>query len=376
VGRKEDILLYSLILRSGKILTFEWDSLQGWWMMRWALAAVALCASGMLIAQPAGCLHAESKKEGVPITKDFCKAKQLARAYNKPLALVFTGSDWCLYSRKLLEDILGSKEFAQEIKQTFFFANIDFPELHSHLDVDRVESNYHLKKQFQVKEFPLIVLLDEEMHEVTRMGFSGHTSSEYGRRLVEDWKLYQTIKKALEAKPSLSFSELRRQYILARELGSSTLVEQALHLGLKQDQECFFHLEKYRLAKGEERKEWKKRILALNQDKKNRVGLHLAVLEYQERQEAHQDNALAPLLDYVKNLESYSSGYQEGWRVHMLIAQQLALDGDVASALHHAKASLKVAPEEHRYEIEHSIKILSADLLAHEERDVTIRAKS
>lgn len=327
----------------------------------WVFVAV-LCMHGVGLYATEGEGDRNGKRAFLPITQDVVKAKEMARAYHKPLALVFTGSDWCPYSRKLLEKIIGSEDFAQEVKNSFVFTHIDFPELRTRLDLSKVEENYRLKEELQVKEFPLIVLFDEELHEIARMGFSGHTSSEYGRQLVEALKKYEAIKKTLESKSALGFADVRQCYTEARELGSPFLIDKALSLGLKQDKDCFFHLEKYKRSQGKEREEWKQKILVLNRDKKNSVGLHLAILEYQERQDSHQKNALEPLLEYTKELGPQHAESVEDWKVHMLIAQQLALEGEIAKALDHAKLSLELSPDEHRYEVEHSIKILSADL--------------
>lgn len=303
-----------------------------------------------------------NKKRCVSITKDLAKAKVLARAYKKPLALIFTGSDWCPYSKKLLDEIIESEEFFIEVKKDMVFAVLDFPELNPHPDIQRIEQNYSAKEEFQVKEFPLIILLDEHLNEMTRMGFSAHTSGEYGRHLMMALKKYEEIKGMLASKKSIMFSDLKKKYLEARELGSPVLIQALLDLGLQHDKECFFHLEKYSLALGEEREEWKKKILALNRDRKNKVALHLAVLEYQERERQHREDALEPLLDYTQGLGTQATSGLEAWRLHMLIAQHLVVHGSIGRALEHAELSLSLVPEEHRNEVHNSIKIISAEL--------------
>lgn len=304
------------------------------------------------------------RKGALPITEDYIKAKEMAQAYQKPMGILFTGSDWCQYSRKLLDEVLFDKAFAEEVKKEFVFVNIDFPELNPHPSKRLLEQNYLLKEEFQVKSFPLLVLVDEGVHEITRLGFSAETSAEYGRHLVALLKRYREIKHAIDRKKGISFIELQERYFEARELGSSYLIEKILALGLKQDKEGFFHLESYSKAIGEERQELRRKILSLNKDNKHSIALRLAILDYQELQKKQSNRALEPLLEYAKSVGS--EGNQEDWRVHMLISQHLALEGHVDEAIEHAEFSLKLAPEDHRNDIKRSIKLLSTELIAHQ----------
>lgn len=304
------------------------------------------------------------RKTTLPMTQDFIKAKEMAQAYKKPLAVLFTGSDWCQYSRKLLEETVFTKEFSEEVKKYFVFVHVDFPELNPHPCKQLIEQNYLLKEEFQVKDFPVVILMDEEAHEITRMGFSAETSSQYGKHLVALLKKYTEIRAYLDSKGALGFFDLKESYLEARELGSSYLVEKILALGLKQDKDCFFHLEKYSNSVGEEKQALRKKILSLDKDHKISVALRLAILDYQELQKAHSEEALAPLLAYAKS--TGLDTIEENWRVHMLISQQLSLEGHLDEALEHAKISLKQAPEGHQNEIRRSIKMLSAELIAHQ----------
>lgn len=302
------------------------------------------------------------RKTMLPMTQDFIKGKEMAQAYRKPLAVLFTGSDWCQYSRRLLEDTIFTKEFSEEVKKYFVFVHVDFPELNPNPSKQLVEQNYFLKEEFHIKDFPVVVLMDEDAHEITRMGFSAETSSQYGKHLVALLKKYTQIKAVLGSKAPIGFFDLKENYLEARELGSSYLIEKILDLGLRQDKDCFFHLEKYSVSVGEEKKTLRKKILSLDKEHKISVALRLAILDYQELQKSHSGDALAPLLDYAKSAGMDNT--QENWRVHMLISQHLSLEGNIDEALEHAKLSLKLAPEGHQTEIKRSIKLLSAELIA------------
>jgi thioredoxin-related protein len=301
------------------------------------------------------------KKIFFPITNDFSKAKEMGKAYFKPIALVFTGSDWCLYSQRLLEDTFFTSEFFEEVKKYFIFVHVDFPECNPQPSKKLIEQHYALKETFNIKDFPVVVLLDEELQEITRMGFSAEPASQYGKHLLALFKKYKEIKHFVETKGSLNFTDVKEKYIEARELGSAFLIDKVLQLGLKQDRDCFFHLEKYSMSSGEDKQALRKKILSLDKDHKADVALRLAILDYQELKSLHSQEVLNPLLEYV-NKEVTPT--QEHWRVHMLIAEQFYEQKQQEEALEHARLSLKQAPENHKADIKKFVKALSEEAIA------------
>jgi protein disulfide-isomerase len=315
-------------------------------------------------------LPIESQEKQILIMKDFTKAKEIARAYQKPLVLLFTGSDWCQYSQELLKHTLLSDGFIQVVKSSLIFVQIDFPEFNKSLKGERVQENAFLKEKFHVTEFPTVVLVDPDMHEITRLGYSTASSIEYANYLTSAYEKYQHLNASLCSKKDWTFDQLKQKYIEAEELGAEHLMLGLLNLGLHKDKECFFHLEKYCRAKGDDRKELRRQILALNTDNKQSVTLRLAVLDYQEMMQNNPHVALAHLLKDIDTIEISKGGLQDkalGWRINRLLAQQLVLEGEFEAANIYAKRALFLSPERYQKEVSQLIQQISLKLTRDQE---------
>ena len=58
---------------------------------------------------------------------DFEKAKEIAKAENKPILIFFTGSDWCGICKMLDKDFLSSEKFKKIAKEKLVLYKADFP---------------------------------------------------------------------------------------------------------------------------------------------------------------------------------------------------------------------------------------------------------
>ncbi len=304
----------------------------------------------------------------LPITCDIEKAKGLAKAYKKPLVLVFTGSDWCDNSQKMLK-IFQDNEFALEIKNSMIFVQVDFPELNT-ASKESIERNFSLKKVYGVEEFPEIVLLSEDQELITQIGFCHEGAKQLASRLQKHINHYDGLKDFLENFKSKSSTQLLKKYYLeAKSLGSEELVSKYIDKGMQTEKGIFFHMEKYssKLAKGESDESLKKTIIKRDKKGDFKALLKLALCDFQELSKKFPDSpneAIKPLLEYAEThgLEGEASL----WKVHNLIAQHLRAKGDFEKALFHAKLSLKDAPENHQKEIKKLIKCFSHEIIASE----------
>src|SRR5688572_21474927 len=68
------------------------------------------------------------KCEAVQWLTNFEEASRLAKEQNKPLVLFFTGSDWCVWCKKLEAEALDTNDFDQEASSRFIFFMADFPQ--------------------------------------------------------------------------------------------------------------------------------------------------------------------------------------------------------------------------------------------------------
>lgn len=111
----------------------------------------------------------------------YTEAIALASEHEKPLILVFSGSDWCAPCIKLDKWIWQSDEFRSYAKDNYILYRADFPRKKDNtLAKELVAQNSKLAERFNPKGyFPLVVVLNgnEEVQGTT--GFKKVPPSEY-----------------------------------------------------------------------------------------------------------------------------------------------------------------------------------------------------
>ncbi len=93
---------------------------------------------------------------------DFATAKQLAAKENKPIILVFQGSDWCAPCIKLDREIWSTAEFKKYAKEHYIMLQADFPRKKKNaLPEAQAKANAKLAEQYNENGiFPFVVVLD------------------------------------------------------------------------------------------------------------------------------------------------------------------------------------------------------------------------
>src|SRR5262249_11087385 len=107
---------------------------------------------------------------------DFEAARELAQKENKPLLVNFTGSDWCIFFKKLAKEVFHTEEFKKTAPTQFVLVELDFPR-EKQLPEEIVSQNRKLQKQFSVTGFPTVLVLDPAKAElIARTGYRQGTS--------------------------------------------------------------------------------------------------------------------------------------------------------------------------------------------------------
>lgn len=101
---------------------------------------------------------------------DFSMALEMAKNENKLLFIDFTGSDWCRWCIKLDEEVFSKKYFQEEININFIPVLIDYPQYKSTPEIEK-KKRKELAIQFQIKEFPTIILADNSGKIFGRLGY-------------------------------------------------------------------------------------------------------------------------------------------------------------------------------------------------------------
>lgn len=104
---------------------------------------------------------------------DYKTAQERASTENRPLVVVFSGSDWCAPCIRLDRKIWQSPEFADYAKNHLVLYRADFPrKKKNQLSTSTTTQNKKLAEAYNPKGyFPLIVVLNAREKVLGNMGF-------------------------------------------------------------------------------------------------------------------------------------------------------------------------------------------------------------
>ena len=92
-------------------------------------------------------------------TDDINIALQTASKYNRPVLILFTGSDWCYWCKKLAKDVLSRDKFEDFAERNLVLMYVDFPNKKK-LPQDLRDDNAALAQQYNVQGYPHSVLIN------------------------------------------------------------------------------------------------------------------------------------------------------------------------------------------------------------------------
>ncbi len=110
----------------------------------------------------------------------FADALAQAEAENKPIILIFSGSDWCAPCIKLKKHIFDTEEFKSYAADHYVMYVADFPRKKANqLPEEQMGINKTLAAKYNQKGyFPLVVVLDKNEKVLGETGFVARTSPE------------------------------------------------------------------------------------------------------------------------------------------------------------------------------------------------------
>jgi thioredoxin-related protein len=112
---------------------------------------------------------------------DLNVAMEQASQGNKPIILVFQGSDWCAPCMKLDRDIWKSEDFINYAESHFIMLKADFPKKKSNLlSEEQQKKNNTLAEKYNPNgHFPLVVILTKDGNVLGTTGYEKISPKEY-----------------------------------------------------------------------------------------------------------------------------------------------------------------------------------------------------
>jgi thioredoxin-related protein len=101
---------------------------------------------------------------------NFPRSAALAKSTNRPLLLAFIGMDWSISSLKLDREVFDQAEFADDSKYNFLLCKLQFYQTQER-SPGTLRQNEELATQYNVQEFPTVVVLSPDGREIGRLGY-------------------------------------------------------------------------------------------------------------------------------------------------------------------------------------------------------------
>ncbi len=117
-------------------------------------------------------------------TDNLPAALEKAKAENKSVFMVCSGSDWCGWCKKLEAEVLSDPAFVPAVQDVFELVYIDIPQDKSLLSEWGKAHNEAVCAQYKVQGFPTCYILDAEGKVLTRLGYDEGGGAAYAKNLV------------------------------------------------------------------------------------------------------------------------------------------------------------------------------------------------
>ncbi|MDJ0366689.1 thioredoxin family protein [Hymenobacter sp. H14-R3] len=142
---------------------------------------ISLFASASAVAQTS------PSASGLAWTSSLPAALAQAKASQRPVLAVFSGSDWCKPCMLLKQEVFDQPEFASYAQDRFVLARFDFPRnKKNRLDPAQTKLSEDAAAQLNKEgSFPAVVLLSPEGKILARTGYRSGGATAYDAYLTQ-----------------------------------------------------------------------------------------------------------------------------------------------------------------------------------------------
>jgi thioredoxin-related protein len=142
-------------------------------------AAVVLTAAMALATSTTALAQSDDWKEGW-ILDDLAKAKEVAKEQGKDLLIDFTGSDWCIWCKRLDQEVFSQSQFKAEAPKDFVLVALDFPSDNGREQTDAVKAaNQEAAREYAIQGYPTIILAEPSGEPYARTGYRPNGAGPY-----------------------------------------------------------------------------------------------------------------------------------------------------------------------------------------------------
>ncbi|OQY38387.1 MAG: hypothetical protein B6226_03740, partial [Candidatus Cloacimonetes bacterium 4572_65] len=103
--------------------------------------------------------------------ENYEEALQLASKENKLVLIDFTGSDWCIWCKRLKAEVFTQEAFKKYAAENLVLLELDFPSTFKDLPQEVQAERRSLATKYEIKGYPTILLTDASGKVVARTGY-------------------------------------------------------------------------------------------------------------------------------------------------------------------------------------------------------------
>ncbi len=119
----------------------------------------SIVIAGLFLVFTLQTIRAQNKAAELIWETDMMKAYDRSKKEKKPIFALFTGSDWCIWCKKLQSDVFAKKDFVEWANKKVILLEVDFPR-YKQLPPELAQQNNGLLQTFQVAGYPTVWLFN------------------------------------------------------------------------------------------------------------------------------------------------------------------------------------------------------------------------
>ena len=101
-----------------------------------------------------------------------------AKKENKAVLVNFTGSDWCIWCKRLSSEVFSQKEFEDYARKNLVLVKLDFPRSIQQTNATKYYNN-SLAQKYGIQGFPTILILNSKGDLVDKTGYQPGGAANY-----------------------------------------------------------------------------------------------------------------------------------------------------------------------------------------------------
>ena len=106
------------------------------------------------------------------------QAVEQAKKENKAVLVNFTGSDWCMWCKRLSSEVFQQKDFEDYAEKNLILVKLDFPKNIPQSNETKVYNNT-LAQRYGIQGFPTILIMNNKGELVAKTGYQPGGAANY-----------------------------------------------------------------------------------------------------------------------------------------------------------------------------------------------------